>query len=150
MGSRSHGLETVLRDDGATLERGMPPHHSIACQCLFPLWDDLTRPSLAVGCARARARANRRGRPPPPRLQGQPDVATRMFLKRLKCELNIPVLGFVDADPYGASLSHRTIASSSRMATPGHHCRGDVWQDLSGTRTSYACASATRPMRARR
>jgi meiotic recombination protein SPO11 len=33
--------------------------------------------------------------------KGQPDVATRLFLKKLKTTLGIPVLGLVDSDPYG-------------------------------------------------
>ena len=33
--------------------------------------------------------------------KGQPDVATRLFLKKVKTELDIPVLGLVDSDPYG-------------------------------------------------
>lgn len=33
--------------------------------------------------------------------KGQPDVATRLFLKKLKTELKLPVLGLVDSDPYG-------------------------------------------------
>ena len=32
------------------------------------------------------------------------DVATRLFLKRLKRELNIPVMGLVDSDPYGLKI----------------------------------------------
>ncbi|KAH8076286.1 DNA topoisomerase VI subunit A [Aureococcus anophagefferens] len=36
--------------------------------------------------------------------KGQPDVATRMFLSRLKAELKIPVLAFVDSDPYGLKI----------------------------------------------
>lgn len=36
--------------------------------------------------------------------KGQPDVATRLFLKKLKTTLQIPVLGLVDSDPYGAFL----------------------------------------------
>ena len=36
--------------------------------------------------------------------KGQPDVATRMFLSRLKSELKIPVLGLVDSDPYGLKV----------------------------------------------
>jgi meiotic recombination protein SPO11 len=35
---------------------------------------------------------------------GQPDMATRMFIKRLYQELQIPVLGFLDADPYGLDI----------------------------------------------
>ena len=37
--------------------------------------------------------------------KGQPDVATRLFLKKIKTELDIPVLGLVDSDPYGESLA---------------------------------------------
>ena len=33
--------------------------------------------------------------------KGQPDVATRLFLSKLKRDLRIPVLALVDADPYG-------------------------------------------------
>lgn len=35
---------------------------------------------------------------------GQPDMATRMFIKRLYQELQIPILGFLDADPYGLDI----------------------------------------------
>ncbi|MHA1946676.1 MAG: hypothetical protein ACXADW_11060 [Candidatus Hodarchaeales archaeon] len=35
---------------------------------------------------------------------GQPDMATRMFIKRLHHDLNIPILGFLDADPYGLDI----------------------------------------------
>jgi len=38
--------------------------------------------------------------------KGQPDVATRMFLSRLKAELKIPVLAFVDSDPYRRPSGH--------------------------------------------
>lgn len=38
--------------------------------------------------------------------KGQPDVATRLFLKKLKTTLHIPVLGLVDSDPYGADGLH--------------------------------------------
>jgi meiotic recombination protein SPO11 len=34
----------------------------------------------------------------------QPDVATRLFLKKLKATLNVPVLGLVDSDPYGLKI----------------------------------------------
>lgn len=36
--------------------------------------------------------------------KGQPDVATRLFLKKLKQTLNIPVLALVDSDPYGLKI----------------------------------------------
>ncbi len=35
---------------------------------------------------------------------GQPDMATRMFIKKLYEELKIPILGFLDADPYGLDI----------------------------------------------
>ena len=36
--------------------------------------------------------------------KGQPDVATRLFLKKLKQTLKIPVLALVDSDPYGLKI----------------------------------------------
>ena len=36
--------------------------------------------------------------------KGQPDVATRLFLRKLKQTLKIPVLGLVDSDPYGLKI----------------------------------------------
>jgi DNA topoisomerase VI subunit A len=36
--------------------------------------------------------------------KGQPDVATRLFLKKLKHALRIPVLALVDSDPYGLKI----------------------------------------------
>ncbi len=35
---------------------------------------------------------------------GQPDMATRMFIKRIYEELSLPILGFLDADPYGLDI----------------------------------------------
>ena len=43
--------------------------------------------------------------------KGQPDVATRLFLKKLKVELNIPILGLVDSDPYGEGGGDKRVAS---------------------------------------
>ena len=36
--------------------------------------------------------------------KGQPDVATRLFLRKLKLHLNLPVLALVDSDPYGLRI----------------------------------------------
>ena len=36
--------------------------------------------------------------------KGQPDVATRLFLRLLKDRLKLPVLALVDADPYGLKI----------------------------------------------
>lgn len=35
---------------------------------------------------------------------GQPDLATRIFVKKLREELDLPILGFMDADPYGLDI----------------------------------------------
>lgn len=44
-------------------------------------------------------------------------MATRLFLKRLKRELNIPVMGLVDSDPYGLKiLSVYMSGESERIA----------------------------------
>jgi len=48
--------------------------------------------------------------------KGQPDVATRMFLSRLKRELKIPVLGFVDSDPYGLKILSVYMSGSKNMS----------------------------------
>ncbi|CAN1142874.1 DNA topoisomerase 6 subunit A [Linum perenne] len=36
--------------------------------------------------------------------KGQPDVATRLFLRKMKIELKLPVLALVDSDPYGLKI----------------------------------------------
>ncbi|OVA18198.1 Spo11/DNA topoisomerase VI [Macleaya cordata] len=36
--------------------------------------------------------------------KGQPDVATRLFLRKMKMELKLPVLALVDSDPYGLKI----------------------------------------------
>ena len=46
----------------------------------------------------------------------QPDVATRMFLKKLKTTLNIPVLAFVDADPHGLKILSVYSSGSKNMS----------------------------------
>jgi len=48
--------------------------------------------------------------------KGQPDVATRMFLSRLVRELHIPVLGLVDADPYGLKILSVYMSGSKNMS----------------------------------
>jgi len=48
--------------------------------------------------------------------KGQPDVATRMFLSRLKQELKIPVLAFVDSDPYGLKILSVYMSGSKAMS----------------------------------
>jgi meiotic recombination protein SPO11 len=48
--------------------------------------------------------------------KGQPDVATRLFLKRLRAELNIPILGLVDSDPYGLKILSVYMSGSKNMS----------------------------------
>ena len=43
--------------------------------------------------------------------KGQPDVASRLFLKKLKTTLNLPVLGLVDSDPYGVSPAPHALVA---------------------------------------
>jgi meiotic recombination protein SPO11 len=48
--------------------------------------------------------------------KGQPDVATRIFLKRLQEKLAIPVLGLVDSDPYGLKILSVYLSGSKAMS----------------------------------
>ncbi len=48
--------------------------------------------------------------------KGQPDVATRMFLKRLREELELPVLALVDSDPYGLKILSVYMSGSKAMS----------------------------------
>ncbi|KAK9844111.1 hypothetical protein WJX81_004715 [Elliptochloris bilobata] len=48
--------------------------------------------------------------------KGQPDVATRIFLKRLRDVLRIPVLALVDADPYGLKILSVYMKGSMNMS----------------------------------
>ncbi|MHA1448767.1 MAG: hypothetical protein ACTSP4_05030 [Candidatus Hodarchaeales archaeon] len=47
---------------------------------------------------------------------GQPDVATRMFVKKIREELNIPILGLMDADPYGLDILRVYTIGSKQMS----------------------------------
>ena len=48
--------------------------------------------------------------------KGQPDVATRMFLRKLKMALSIPVIGLVDSDPYGLKILSVYMSGSKNMS----------------------------------
>ena len=48
--------------------------------------------------------------------KGQPDVATRLFLRRMRDTLRIPVLGLVDADPYGLKILSVYMSGSKSMS----------------------------------
>ncbi|EFJ11873.1 hypothetical protein SELMODRAFT_125304 [Selaginella moellendorffii] len=48
--------------------------------------------------------------------KGQPDVATRLFLRKMKMELRLPVLGLVDSDPYGLKILSVYMSGSKNMS----------------------------------
>lgn len=48
--------------------------------------------------------------------KGQPDVATRLFLKRLREVLRIPIMGLVDSDPYGLKILSVYMSGSKNMS----------------------------------
>lgn len=57
--------------------------------------------------------------------KGQPDVATRLFLRKIRDQLKIPVLALVDSDPYGLKIlsvyssgSKSMSYDSSNLTTP--------------------------------
>ena len=69
--------------------------------------------------------------------KGQPDIATRMFVKKLVRELKIPVLGLVDSDPYGMKIllvysigSKRLSYETTFLATPNIKWLGVLPSDL--------------------
>lgn len=69
--------------------------------------------------------------------KGQPDIATRMFVKKLQKELKLPVLGFVDSDPYGMKIllvysigSKRLSYETMFLATPNIKWLGVLPSDL--------------------
>jgi meiotic recombination protein SPO11 len=53
--------------------------------------------------------------------KGQPDVATRLFLSKLKRQLKIPVLGLVDSDPYGLKILSVYMSGSKNMSYDSAH-----------------------------
>ena len=48
--------------------------------------------------------------------KGQPDVATRLFLRKLRYTLKIPVLALVDSDPYGLKILSVYMKGSMNMS----------------------------------
>ena len=48
--------------------------------------------------------------------KGQPDVATRLFLKRIKAELCLPCLALMDSDPYGLKILSVYMSGSKAMS----------------------------------
>ena len=45
--------------------------------------------------------------------KGQPDVGTRLFLKKIVDKLAIPVMALMDADPYGESTLNFKLKKQS-------------------------------------
>ncbi len=69
--------------------------------------------------------------------KGAADIATRMFLKRLSKELNLPVFSLVDSDPYGHYIHSIYLRGSKRLsyespflATPNVKLLGVLTRDL--------------------
>jgi meiotic recombination protein SPO11 len=48
--------------------------------------------------------------------KGQPDVATRLFLRKCRDDLKLPVLALVDADPYGLKIISVYMSGSKTMS----------------------------------
>ncbi len=70
--------------------------------------------------------------------KGQPDVATRQFLKKINDDLNIPIFAIMDADPYGFEImrvysvgSKALSFESSHLAVPNIKWLGLLPSDLS-------------------
>lgn len=53
--------------------------------------------------------------------KGQPDVASRLFLRKLRDTLNIPVLALVDSDPYGLKILSVYCSGSKGMSYDSNH-----------------------------
>lgn len=53
--------------------------------------------------------------------KGQPDVATRLFLRKLRMTLKLPVLALVDSDPYGLKILSAPQPLHSITACCRHH-----------------------------
>jgi len=69
--------------------------------------------------------------------KGAADIATRMFLRRLSKDLNLPVFTLVDSDPYGHYIHSVYLRGSKRLsyespflATPNIKLLGVLTRDL--------------------
>ena len=69
--------------------------------------------------------------------KGQPDVATRQFLKKINDDLNLPIFAVMDADPYGFEImrvysvgSKALSFESSHLAVPNIKWLGLLPSDL--------------------
>lgn len=78
--------------------------------------------------------------------KGQPDVASRLFLKKLRTTLNIPILGLVDSDPYGLKIlsvycsgSKNMSYDSANLTTPDIKWLGILPSDLDKYKIPEQC-----------
>ena len=78
--------------------------------------------------------------------KGQPDVATRQFLRKMQQELKLQVLALVDADPYGLNImsvytrgSKNMSFDSSNLTTPGIKWLGVRPSDLDRFKLPNQC-----------
>ena len=78
--------------------------------------------------------------------KGQPDVATRQFLRKMHQDLKLPVLALVDADPYGLNIlsvytrgSKNMSFDSSNLTTPGIKWLGVRPSDLDRFKLPNQC-----------
>uniref|UniRef100_A0A2N9GDL3 Topoisomerase 6 subunit A/Spo11 TOPRIM domain-containing protein n=1 Tax=Fagus sylvatica TaxID=28930 RepID=A0A2N9GDL3_FAGSY len=63
--------------------------------------------------------------------RGYPDVATRMFLRRLRMELHLPVLALMDSDPHGVKiLSVYGMVPSESFASKSESVSGSFWCNI--------------------
>ncbi len=53
--------------------------------------------------------------------KGQPDMATRQFLKKIDDELNLPILAIMDADPYGFEIMRVYSVGSKSLSFESTH-----------------------------
>lgn len=78
--------------------------------------------------------------------KGQPDVATRLFLRKMKTQLKLPVLALVDSDPYGLKIlsvygcgSKNMSYDSANLTTPDIKWLGVRPSDLDKYRIPDQC-----------
>lgn len=78
--------------------------------------------------------------------RGSPDIASRMFARRLTKELKIPAFTLVDADPFGAWIHSVYLRGSKRLsyespflATPDLHLLGVLSHDLDSYNVPREC-----------
>ena len=78
--------------------------------------------------------------------KGQPDVATRQFLRKMHQDLKLQVLALVDADPYGLNIisvytrgSKNMSFDSSNLTTPGIKWLGVRPSDLDRFKLPNQC-----------